>query len=97
MADPFPSSEQGIAGQSVAGQTHEARERVHKISAPVLITVGSADRTTVPAQSRFMHENIKGSEFFIFDDAAHFPQFQMPAEFASITIGFMTKHGTRAH
>ena len=62
------------------------------ITVPTLITVGSADRTTMPAASRFMHERIKGSELVIFDNAGHFPMFQVKDEFASVSLGFMLKH-----
>jgi pimeloyl-ACP methyl ester carboxylesterase len=93
LANPYPGTEKGLAGQNQAAQQHEARDRLHLITAPTLITVGSADRTTLPAQSRLMHERITGSELVIFDGVGHFPQFQVSAEFCSVTLGFMMKHG----
>lgn len=93
LANPYPGTETGLAGQNQAAQSHEARDRLHLISAPTLITVGSADRTTQPAASRLMHERIRGSELVIFDNAGHFPSFQVLGEFLSVSIGFMVKHG----
>jgi pimeloyl-ACP methyl ester carboxylesterase len=91
MNNAYPGTETGLLGQNMAAQQHELRDRLHELTAPTLVTVGSADRTTLPAQSRFMHEHIKGSELFIFDGAGHYPQFQSPGEFVSITLGFMLK------
>jgi 3-oxoadipate enol-lactonase len=91
-ANPFPGTEAGLAGQNAAAQQHETRDRLHLISVPTLITVGSADRTTLPAASRLMHERIKGSELVVFDNAGHFPAFQVKDEFLSVSLGFMMKH-----
>lgn len=91
-ANLFVSTESGLAGQNQAAQLHDARDRLYQISAPTLITVGSADRTTLPAASRYMHERIKDSEFLLFDNAGHFPVFQMPQEFATVLLGFSRKH-----
>ncbi|HSW19926.1 MAG TPA: alpha/beta hydrolase, partial [Ramlibacter sp.] len=93
LANPYPGTESGLAGQNHAAQTHEARERLHMITTATLITVGSADRTTEPSASRLMHERIRNSELVIFDDAGHFPPFQAPGEFLSVSIGFMLKNG----
>jgi pimeloyl-ACP methyl ester carboxylesterase len=93
LANPYPGTEIGMAGQNQAAQAHEARDRLHLITAPTLITVGSADRTTQPAASRLMHERIAASELVVFDNAGHFPAFQALQEFLSVTIGFMVKHG----
>ncbi|MGE0797153.1 MAG: alpha/beta fold hydrolase [Lautropia sp.] len=93
LANPYPGTEPGLSGQNAAAQAHEARDRLHLITAPTLITVGSADRTTQPAASRLMHERIPNSELVIFDNAGHLPLFQVKDEFLSVSIGFMVKHG----
>lgn len=95
LANPYPGTEIGLTGQNTAAQQHEARDRLHALAAPTLITVGSADRTTLPAQSRLMHERIAGSELFIFDNAGHFPLFQVFDEFVSVSLGFLVKHDVR--
>ena len=87
LSNPFPGTRVGITGQNSAAQQREARDRLHQISSPTLITVGSGDRTTLPAASKLMHEKIKGSELFIFDNAGHFPAFQLFDEFVSISPG----------
>jgi pimeloyl-ACP methyl ester carboxylesterase len=95
LANPYPGTEIGLTGQNMAAQQHDARDRLHALAAPTLITVGSADRTTLPAQSRLMHERIAGSELFIFDNAGHFPLFQVFDEFISVSLGFLVKHDVR--
>ena len=96
LSNPFPGTEIGLAGQNAAAQAHEARDRLHLVTAPTLITVGSADRTTQPAASRLMHERIAGSELVIFDNVGHFPAFQVTDEFLSVSIGFMVKNSPSA-
>lgn len=96
LSNPHPGTEIGLAGQNTAAQSHEARDRLHLISCPTLITVGSADRTTLPAASKLMHEKIKGSELFIFDNAGHFPPFQVFHEFVSASLGFAMKYTPQA-
>jgi 3-oxoadipate enol-lactonase len=92
LVNPFPISEIGVKGQLGVAPSYDARERLHLITAPTLVTTGSADRTILPSQSRFIHERVQGSEYVLFDGAGHFPLFQMTPEFASLTIGFMMKH-----
>jgi pimeloyl-ACP methyl ester carboxylesterase len=92
MNNPYPPTPKGMAGQIAAAEKFEARDRLSSIVTPTLVTVGSADRTTLPAQSRLMHAAIKGAEFWLFDGAGHLPQFQFPDEFISISLGFMLKH-----
>jgi len=92
LSNPYPPTPKGMAGQIAAAQKFEVRDRLASIATPTLVTVGSADRTTLPAQSRLMHAAIKGAEFWLFDGAGHLPQFQFPDEFISISLGFMMKH-----
>lgn len=91
-SNPYPPTAEGMAGQIAAAQKFEARNRIAFINTPTLITVGSGDRTTLPAQSRLMHESIKGAEFFLFEGGGHNAKFQFPDEFISISLGFMLKH-----
>jgi pimeloyl-ACP methyl ester carboxylesterase len=92
LGNAYPPTPTGMAGQIAAAQQFEARDRLSSIVTPTLVTVGSADRTTLPAQSRLMHAGIRGAEFWLFDGAGHLPQFQFPEEFISISLGFMLKH-----
>jgi 2-succinyl-6-hydroxy-2,4-cyclohexadiene-1-carboxylate synthase len=82
----------GIPGQAHIGATFNARDRLHMIKAPTLITVGGADRTTLPSQSRELKNQIPHAEFVIVDGAGHFTMYECTEEFASISLGFLIKH-----
>jgi pimeloyl-ACP methyl ester carboxylesterase len=92
LSNPYPPTADGMAGQTGAARQFEARDRIASIRTPTLITVGSADRTTLPAQSRLMHETIEGAEFILFDGVGHMSHFQVRDEFISVSQGFMLKH-----
>jgi 3-oxoadipate enol-lactonase len=94
-SNPHPTTARGAAGHAAACLVHDVRGRLERIAAPTLITVGTADRATLPSQARYMHEHIKGSELVFIDGCAHFTPFQAPDEFMSISLGFLVKH--RAH
>jgi pimeloyl-ACP methyl ester carboxylesterase len=90
LKNPHPITPKGAMGH--AGAVHDARDRLHLISAPTLITVGSLDRTTIPDQSRYLHQRIKGSELVLIEGGGHFTLYQSTKEFVSITLGFLIKH-----
>ena len=92
LSNAYPPTDNGMAGQTGAARQFEARDRIARIRTPTLITVGSGDRTTLPAQSRLMHKAIEGAEFFLFDGVGHMSHFQVRDEFISVTQGFMLKH-----
>jgi len=92
-ANLYRGTPEGLAGQNQAAAGHDVRDRLDRIALPTLITVGSADRTTQPAAAHLLHRGIRGSELVIFDNAGHFPAFQVRDEFMSVTLGFLIKHG----
>ncbi len=91
-ANPHPISAKGADGHAQACLLHDVRSDLEIIKVPTLITVGTADRATLPSQSRYLHEHIKGSELVFMDGCAHFTPFQAPAEFVSISLGFLVKN-----
>lgn len=93
--NPRPITPKGIEGHAQALLAHDARARLKDIACPTLITVGSHDRTTLPASSRFLHEQIAGSELVLIDGAGHCTMYEAPEEFASVSLGFLMKHRGR--
>ena len=91
-SNPHPITPKGVEGHAKACLSYDFREEVHRITARTLITVGSSDRTTLPSQSRFLHERIRGSELVLIDGGGHFTPFQCPGEFVSVSLGFLIKH-----
>jgi pimeloyl-ACP methyl ester carboxylesterase len=92
LSNPHPLTPMGAQGHARAVLLHDARGRLHNITAPTLLTMGSMDRSTLPSQARYLHEQIAGSELIFIDGAGHFTPFQCPEEFVSISLGFLLKH-----
>jgi len=90
--NPHPSTPKGANGHAQACHLHDVRDRLQRISAPTLITVGTADRTTLPSQSRYLREHIAGSELVLLDGCAHYTLFQAKDEFLSVSLGFLLKN-----
>ena len=90
--DPHPTTPKGIEGHAQACMSHDVRGRLERIRTPTLITCGSMDRSTLPSQSRYLHEHIKDSELIFIDGDGHFTPFSSTAEFLSISLGFLLKH-----
>ena|SRR5689334_19794611 len=94
-ANPHPITAKGIEAQGQACISHDVRDRLGMIRTPTLITVGTKDRTTLPAASEFLHRRIAGSEYVVINGAGHCTMFQCPEEFTSISLGFLMKHAGR--
>ncbi|MEC9453498.1 MAG: alpha/beta hydrolase [Alphaproteobacteria bacterium] len=90
--NPYPMTPDGIKGHAEACLTHDVRGRLDAIRTPTLITCGSMDRSTLPSQSRYLHENIADSELIFIDGDGHFTPFSSTAEYLSISLGFLMKH-----
>ncbi len=89
--NPYPITKMGIEGHAEACLSHDVRGRLNAIETPTLITCGSMDRSTLPSQSRYLHEHIKKSELIFIDGDGHFTPFSSTAEFLSISLGFLIK------
>lgn len=90
--NPYPMTAEGIAGHAEACLTHDVRGRLDRIATPTLITCGTMDRSTLPSQSRYLHEHIKDSELIFIDGDGHFTPFSSTEAFLSISLGFLIKH-----
>lgn len=89
-----PITAKGIEGQAQACFVHDVRGRLDRIRTPTLIAVGAVDRTTLPSMPRYLHQHIQGSELVLIDGAGHFAPYEAPDEFATISLGFLKKHGS---
>jgi pimeloyl-ACP methyl ester carboxylesterase len=79
----------GLAGHFEADLAYDAGDRLSKIKAPTLITVGSQDITTLPSYCRAVQEQISGAELEVFEGAGHLPFLQMPEIFNRVTLAFL--------
>jgi pimeloyl-ACP methyl ester carboxylesterase len=77
-----------IQARACAG--HDALERLECVSAPALIVSGTDDRLTPPAHAEALAKALPGAELAYIPGAGHLPYLEMPAEFASLVLGFLT-------
>lgn len=81
-----------IAGTllALAART-DTTSALSSVSVPTLILVGEKDVTTPPADSRLMHEKIRGSEFHIVPNAAHMSNLENPVFFNEKLMDFLKR------
>lgn len=68
-ADRMPVA--AVTAQVAACVTHDALDRLERISVPTLVTAGSADLFVPPAASRAVADAIPGAALEVFDGAGH--------------------------
>jgi pimeloyl-ACP methyl ester carboxylesterase len=81
-----------LMGHFQADLAYDAGDRLTRIIAPTLITVGSHDITTLPAYGRAVGAQIPGSEFHVFEGAGHLPFLQFSDEFNRVMRDFLQRH-----
>src|SRR6201996_156464 len=62
-----------------------------RIAAPTLVLWTEHDPTAPVAEGRRIASLIGGSEFVVFDDCAHWPQFERPEEFNRLVLDFLKR------
>ena len=78
---------------TIARQQHQTAERLHEITVPTLVIVGSADTVTGNVLvGQYLAEHIPGAEFQTVDGSAHMIFWQKPAETCSATVEFLLRH-----
>ena len=81
LADPFPITAEGFAGQAAACREHTTSDLIDqlpRITAPTLVLVGAEDILTPPEYSREMAQRIPGARLQILERGGH----GMPLEYA---------------
>jgi 3-oxoadipate enol-lactonase len=68
---------------------HDVRDRLHEITAPTLVVVGSADTETPPSYARFLADGIAGARLEIIDGAGHLAPAEDPATFNRLLAAFL--------
>lgn len=64
------------------------RQELHRLDTPVLILWGDHDQYISPSVARVAHNEIPGSELYIFKNCGHAPMLEYPESFSSIVTGF---------
>jgi pimeloyl-ACP methyl ester carboxylesterase len=71
---------------------HDALDRLPKIQAPTLVTVGSFDVAVPPMYAREVAEAIPNAEFVIFEGGGHLHNIEHPEDFNRVTLDFLRRH-----
>lgn len=75
---------------------YDVRSELHKITAPVLITVGRYDWITPVAASAELHALLPLSQLAIFENSGHSPQQEEQELWLATIRDFLNKHGAYA-
>lgn len=62
-----------------------------KLNVPTLVAVGAHDILLPPDMSRNVHALVKGSEFAVVEEGAHFMPYQAPDAFAALVSDFIER------
>jgi pimeloyl-ACP methyl ester carboxylesterase len=87
-APPHP---RGVLGHIHADKTHDALDRLQRISCPTLVTSGEMDVQVPPRYGRAVAERIPGSRFHLFrgPHASHLACVEMADEFNGLTLDWL--------
>src|SRR5512147_1095475 len=79
--------------QTIARQQHQTAERLHEITAPTLVIVGSADTITGNLQvGQYMAEHIPRAELKVLNGSAHMLFWERPIETCRAIVEFLRRH-----
>ena len=87
--NPYPMPAYAFAAQCDACITHNTLDRLDRIVAPTLITVGDEDIFTPMCFAKALEKKIQGSKLFVFKGGAHAHHWEFLDDFNSRTIEFM--------
>ncbi len=86
------ATSRGLVGHYDADIAFVSEGRLGAIKAPTLITVGSADLTTLPEYNQRVLEQIPGAVMHVFEGAGHLPFIEQADAFNWLTLGFLAQH-----
>lgn len=72
---------EGFAGCAQAIATINTFDRLPEITCPTLILVGNEDHGTPPAMAQKIHEQIRGSQYFVIAQASHISNVEQAEQF----------------
>ena len=90
--DANPMPQRAFAAQCSACSTHNTIDRLHRIEAPSLLTVGDRDIFTPLHLSEEMHERMPNSELLVFPGWGHCHHWEDLDTFNRKTTAFLLNH-----
>ena len=87
------TSPEAYAACCRAIQKVDLTDRIHAITVPTLLLVGSEDVGTTVEEHEIIRDRIEGSELMVFDGAAHLSNLCAPNAFNAGLQDFLDRHG----
>lgn len=84
-------SRESLIEQYQADIEHRTLERLPRINAPTLVTVGDWDVAVPPMYGREVAEAIPGAEFVVVSEGGHLYNMENPVEFNRVTLEFLRR------
>ena len=81
-----------VIQQYEADVDHDTLSRLHRVTVPTLVTVGSYDVAIPPLYSREVADAINGAELVIFEEGGHLHNVENPEQFNRVTLDFLLRH-----
>ena len=75
-----------------ANLRHDALDRLHRIAAPTLVTVGTFDLALPSMYAQEVADAIPRSELALFEGGGHLHNMENPEEFNAVTLDFLRRH-----
>ena len=85
-------SSENLVSLYTANLRHDTLDRLHRITAPTLVTVGTFDLALPPMYAREVANAIPGSELVLFEGGGHLHNLEDPEEFNAVTLDFLRRH-----
>jgi pimeloyl-ACP methyl ester carboxylesterase len=89
LANPYPMPEEPFAWQVTACMEHDTVDRLNRIIAPTLVTVGDKDILTPLHFAQLLAEKIPHAKLVVLPEAAHCLNIEHAALFNQITLDFL--------
>jgi len=86
------ADKRALIQQYEADIDHDTLSRLHRVTTPTLVTVGSYDVAIPPLYSREVAEAIDGAEFVIFEEGGHLHNVENPEQFNRVTLDFLLRY-----
>ena len=89
-ADLVATPDEGYVGSCLALAEADLRDRVSRVTCPVLVIAGSEDEATPPAQVRGLHDALGDARWLEIDGAGHLANLERPGDFEAAVTRFLT-------
>lgn len=89
MANPYPITAQGFAGQAAAVEVFNAFDRLHQIKSPTLALVGADDILTPPCCSEEIAHHVRGGRLQVLPRGGHGVILEYPKESNEALLAFL--------